>query len=273
MITIAQISDTHFGTEIPSVVNSLQLFLIEKNPDFILLSGDITQRARRSQFHEARKFLEGTGKPYFTIPGNHDLPLFDLLSRLVCPYRLYSKFFGPREFIHVQENIALVGLDATGPERHKMGKLGIPQVTKTLVAARERIGPQGLLLVTVHQPLLTAWAEDRTEELLGERSIATLFSEHKVDAVISGHVHVPLICTSDKAYPTLTHRFIHIGAGTATSYRTREGKPNSFNMIKVDAARSSLEVAQYDYLPLAGTFSLVQEMKFAKEPDGLWIVK
>lgn len=264
MITIAQISDTHFGTEVTDVVGALESSLKELNPDLVLLSGDITQRARKSQFMAAKKFLEATGKPYFTIPGNHDLPLFDIITRFTRPYRFYKDFFGKREFIHVQDNVALVGLDATHPWHHKMGSLNLPHVSRILTEARSKLEPKGLLLVSVHQPLLTAWREDRTEEMIGESKIANLFSEHGVDAVISGHVHVPLICLSDKAYPDLPRSFVHIGAGTAISHRTREGEPNSFNVIQADAAAATINVAQYDYSATTNGFEVIEQMTFAR---------
>lgn len=264
MITFAQISDTHFGTEVTDVVAALERCLKELNPDLILLSGDITQRARKSQFRAAKNFLEATGKPYFTIPGNHDLPLFDLITRFTRPYRFYKDFFGKREFIHVQNNVALVGLDATHPWHHKMGSLNLSHVSRILTDARKKLASKGLLLVSVHQPLLTAWKEDRSEEIIGERAIADLFSEHGVDAVISGHVHVPLICLSDKLYPDLQHPFVHIGAGTAVSHRTREGTPNSFNVIKADAAAATIEVFQYDYSATIDHFELFQHQIFTR---------
>ncbi len=264
MVTIAQISDTHFGTELPDVVAALQSSLKELDPDLIILSGDITQRARKSQFMAAKEFLEETRKPYFTIPGNHDLPLFDIITRFTRPYRFYKDFFGSREFIHVQNNVALIGLDATNPWHHKMGSLNLSHVSRILSETRKKLAPKGLLLVSVHQPLLTAWREDRTEEIIGERAIANLFSEHEVDAVMSGHVHVPLICLSDKTFPDLPRSFVHIGAGTAISHRTREGIPNSFNVIKADAATSTIDAAQYDYSAVTRRFGLVQQQIFAR---------
>lgn len=264
MMRIAQISDTHFGTEIPDVVKALQRSLKELDPDLILLSGDITQRARRSQFQAAMEFLKQTGKPYFTIPGNHDLPLFDIITRFTRPYRFYKDFFGKREFIHVDQNVALVGLDATHPWHHKMGSLDLKHVARILIEARKKLTGKGLLLVSVHQPLITAWEEDRTEEIIGDRGIANLFSEHHVDAVISGHVHVPLICLSDRDYPDLPSPFVHIGAGTAVSHRTREGKPNSFNVIKADGGASTIEAEQYDYSAEADQFKLIQQKTFQR---------
>src|SRR5690606_33289738 len=91
---LAQLSDTHFGTEQPEVVEALVAWMQDHAPDLVIFSGDITQRARRNQFQAARRFIDRIPKHnLLTIPGNHDLPLFDLLRRTINPYGYYCEFF------------------------------------------------------------------------------------------------------------------------------------------------------------------------------------
>src|SRR5687767_2800553 len=93
MTTIAHISDPHFGTIDPPVQDALLAELCRDDVDLIVLTGDITQRARASQFRAAREFLDALSpKPWIAIPGNHDIPLFDVLTRFLRPYRLFNKF-------------------------------------------------------------------------------------------------------------------------------------------------------------------------------------
>lgn len=245
MTLIAHISDTHFGTDIAAVRQALAIYLRDLHPDFIVLSGDITQRARSRQFFAARRFFDTVGSPVFAIPGNHDLPLFNLAARFLNPYHNYKKYFGPREFFHRKQDIAVVGLDATTPLRHTNGRLNFERTRKNLQHARDMIGNDGVLLVAVHQPVLTAWGEDRPEELENSLAITRLFSDMKVDVILSGHVHVPLICTTDKAYPDLPRPFIHSGAGTAVSHRTRAGKPNSFNTLRISEQKIAVTLHQF----------------------------
>lgn len=47
MSVLLQISDTHFGTEQPPVVEALVALATQQRPEIVVLSGDITQRARR----------------------------------------------------------------------------------------------------------------------------------------------------------------------------------------------------------------------------------
>lgn len=92
MTTLLQISDAHFGTEQPPVVQALLQLARGQAPDLVVMSGDITQRARRSQFKAARAFVDQL-KPaaLLTIPGNHDIPLFNLTLRAFAPYSNYSR--------------------------------------------------------------------------------------------------------------------------------------------------------------------------------------
>ncbi len=264
MTLIVQISDPHFGTEIPAVQQALLTYLRTMSPEFVIVSGDITQRARSSQFATARKFFDDVGAPFHAIPGNHDLPLFNLAARLINPYGNYKKAFGTREFFHRIKDVAIVGLDASTKFRHTRGRLIFQRARKDLAHAREMIGETGILLVAVHQPILTAWGEDRPEELLNSDSIANLFSDMRVDAILSGHVHVPLICTTDKAYPKLDRPFVHSGAGTAVSHRTREGKPNSFNSLKI--SENQIEVTLHQFA--AGGFAPVETHLFKRDANG-----
>src|SRR5690606_22609923 len=84
--SILHISDTHFGTQWPAVVDALVALAHNLAPDLVVLGGDVTQRARRAQFRAAVDFLRRLPAPVLAVPGNHDIPLFDLWSRCLRPY-------------------------------------------------------------------------------------------------------------------------------------------------------------------------------------------
>ena len=95
MTLLLQVSDAHFGTERADVVAALEVLVRAQRPDVLVLSGDITQRATRAQFRVARAFIERLGVPVvLAIPGNHDIPLFNLAARLLWPYARYAQAFG-----------------------------------------------------------------------------------------------------------------------------------------------------------------------------------
>ena len=95
MTLLLQVSDPHFGTERSAAVDALVQLVHEQRPDVLLLSGDITQRATHTQFDSARAFVGRLQVPaILAIPGNHDIPLFNLAARLISPYARYMHAFG-----------------------------------------------------------------------------------------------------------------------------------------------------------------------------------
>lgn len=233
MTVIVQISDMHFGTEVPKIVEAAVESIAAIKPDIIVLSGDITQRARPSQFAAAKSFMDGlTASVKLVIPGNHDIPLYDIFTRLIAPYRNYVKVFGKREDSWRGKGIGILCYDATNPLRHTRGEVPRKKLLRRLQAFERQLGEGELLIACAHQPLVTAWEKDIPETLIGREVSAQLWSENNVDLVMSGHVHVPLITTTRKYFPNLPRHFILCGAGTAISSRVRPGAPNSFNLVK-----------------------------------------
>ena len=132
MTTLLQISDAHFGTEQPPVVRALLQMAREQAPDIVVMSGDITQRARRSQFAAARRFVDELKPPALVaIPGNHDIPLFNVAARAFAPYANYSRAFGKDlEPDYESDNLLVVAVNTTRPRRHKDGELSPEQIAR-----------------------------------------------------------------------------------------------------------------------------------------------
>src|SRR5690606_5330878 len=99
------------------------------------------------QYKRARDFFEAMKVPVLAIPGNHDIPLYDVLTRFLHPYRLYRRYFGDCEFRRVIKGVAFVGLDATSRFLHTRGRLDPVHADEALTAARQAAGPQGLVMV------------------------------------------------------------------------------------------------------------------------------
>jgi 3',5'-cyclic AMP phosphodiesterase CpdA len=225
---LLQISDTHFGTEQPQVVEALVALAAQQRPDMVVLSGDITQRTRPAQFRAAKAFVERLGAPVLAIPGNHDIALFDLWARLTRPYARYATAFGTElEPVHASQDWLVVGVNTTRPWRHKNGEVStaqIDRVAKLLTAA----SPTQLRVVVVHQPLAVTEARDRTNLLRGHGDAARAWAEAGADLLMGGHIHLP--------YTLALHGWARalwvVQAGTAVSSRTRPGVPNSVNILR-----------------------------------------
>jgi len=168
MSLVLQISDPHFGTEQPPVVEALVRLVRDQAPTLVVLSGDITQRARRRQFRAAGAFVDRLGAPAtLAIPGNHDIPLFNLAARLFTPYANHCREFGADlEPVFESEQLLVIALNTTRIYRHTDGEVSAAQIAR--VARRlERATPSQLRIVVTHQPVAVTRPQEETNLLHG----------------------------------------------------------------------------------------------------------
>ena len=90
---LLHLSDLHFGTERAGCIQAIQQFCQQYRPEAIVVSGDLTQRARFKQFYHCRQFLDSLHIPYLVVPGNHDIPLYHVWNRFFYPIVRYQSFF------------------------------------------------------------------------------------------------------------------------------------------------------------------------------------
>ena len=258
MSVLLQVSDTHFGTEQPQVVEALVALAAEQRPDVVVLSGDITQRARPAQFRAAKAFVDRLGAPVLAIPGNHDIALFDLWARLARPYARYAAVFGQAlEPVHSTQDLLVIGVNTTRAWRHKNGEVStaqIDRVAKLLTAA----SPRQLRVVVVHQPAAVTQARDRPNLLRGHRAATLAWSAAGADVVMGGHIHLPYTV----ALQGLARRLWVVQAGTAVSSRTRPQAPNSVNLLRWGAASVGRDAQEQNRLE-AGACCLIERWDFA----------
>jgi len=271
MTTMVHLSDTHFGTELPLVMRAVQAAISDIKPDIITITGDLTQRAQPDQFKATQAFLNTLPAAVkFVIPGNHDIPLYNLASRLITPYSNYCAVFGACEAILCYEDIGIIALDATSRWRHTRGILGHKQVIARIKQARSQLSASAILVVCAHQPLAVAWPEDTHNILINAQQTAKLFADHGVDMILSGHVHVPLMVTTDAYFPSLKRRMILSGAGTAISRRTRPNAPNSFNIIRTERMEEKITIhlTLMEYQPKQEAFLATTQKAFSQSSLG-----
>ena len=253
MSVVLHISDTHFGTELPPVVDALVALAAQQHPDLVVLSGDITQRARPSQFRAAKAFVDRLGAPLLAVPGNHDIALFDLWSRLTSPYARYTKAFGGNlEPVHASSDLLVIGVNTTRAWRHKNGEVSSAQIDRVagLLAAAS---PRQLRVVVVHQPIAVVRASDERNRLHGWAAAQQAWARAGADVVMGGHIHLPYVA----ALPGLARPMWVVQAGTALSSRVRSGVPNSVNLLRWPAEGGSCRVEQWDFAADQGAFVCV----------------
>ena len=240
MTTLLQVSDPHFGTERPEVVDALEALARRRRPDLLVLSGDITQRARRAQFAAAARFVERLGIPArLAIPGNHDIPLYDVFTRAFAPYRGFVREFGD-DFapVHESADIAVFGVRTTRRYRHKHGEVSDEQVAG--IAAKLRAVPAEILrVVVVHQPVDLPPERDQNNLLRGR--------DAGVDLILGGHVHLPFLRPLSLTFPDLPRRAWCGQAGTALSHRIRHEANNSVNFVSYRAGDAEAVFERWDF--------------------------
>ncbi len=257
---LLHISDTHFGTEQPHVVEALQRLTDTHRPELVILSGDITQRARRSQFRAAREFMDRLNTPStLAVPGNHDIPLFNVFARAFWPYANYAREFGETSGTYESSRLRVVALNTTRPSRHKNGVLSRAQVEHVAEELR-RAEPGQLRVVVVHQPVAVERPEDQHDCLRGPVTEALArWAEAGADLVLGGHIHLPYVMPLFKRpdAPRLKRRLWAVQAGTAVSSRVREGIANSVNLIRWGGVLPPglCLIERWDYLGSANAFA------------------
>lgn len=228
MSRILHLSDTHFGTEQPALVEALLALAHRLAPDAIVLSGDITQRATVEQFRRARVFLESLpAVPRLVLAGNHDVPLFAFWQRLFTPYARYRTGLGidtlePR--LQLPE-LCVIGVKSTRRRRHIDGEVSRKQVDAVARELRAQ-APGTLKVVVTHQPLWAARPQDLHNRCHGAEAALAAWVEAGADLFLAGHIHWPFAA----ALPPHGQAWA-VNAGTAVSRRVRPGAPNSVNVI------------------------------------------
>lgn len=261
MACLLQISDPHFGTVQPAVMQALVRLAKEQRPDVLVLSGDITQRARVSQFNEARAFCDRLAIPrMLAIAGNHDIPLLNLYQRLFTPYARFLQAFGPvLEPVLSTPLLHVIGVKTTRRWRHKNGEVSAAQIGR-VVAELGRSAPAQLRVVVVHQPVHVLHAEDQHDRLRGWEPAVHAWAGAGADIVMGGHIHLPYVCDLSTRLGGLERRLWCVQAGTALSTRVRQGIPNSVNLLRYEGIGQPLacQLERWDFQAASGQFEYVQ---------------
>lgn len=213
MTCIIHLSDPHFGTENPDLIQPMIEYIAEARPDVVVLSGDLTQRARSAQFARASAFIADLPAPVLSVPGNHDVPLHNMALRLLSPWARYGAGIG-RDLEPVIDigDALIVGINTANPLVWKDGRITRRQCDRLrrLFAAQ----PDRRRIVAMHHPLQGPPHEPPS--LAGAAQATSNFAEMGVEIVLSGHLHFTYAAPLDAAPEILS-----VQAGTCLSTRVR----------------------------------------------------
>lgn len=237
MTRLFHVSDLHFGREDRAAVRWFADTVRAEKPAAVVCTGDLTMRARKAEFAAAADWLRALGVPVTVEPGNHDLPYFNPLARLLDPYRRYRAVEAMLQRPLDLPGVMIVPLKTTA--RLQFRNLSWGRVSRSgLKAALEKLVEKPadtVAIVTCHHPLIRTGFTGHGDTRHGADALA-LLAEAGADAVLSGHVHDAFDVVHQEAGQTVRL----IGAGTL-SERVRTTTP-SFNELRVDAGKLYLTV-------------------------------
>ena len=267
MKTLVHLSDLHFGRVDEALLDPLVESVRAVAPDVVVVSGDLTQRARPSQFRAAAAFLARLPVPQVVVPGNHDVPLYNVLARFFSPLGRFRRYVQPDLTpSHIDAEIAVLGVNTARSLVVKNGRINEEQVA-ALRTGFSSLAPGIVKVVVTHHPFdLAGDVADR--ELVGRAKMAMrVFAECGVDLLLSGHFHVSHSDDSGDRYALAGYEALAVSAGTATSTRGR-GEANSFNVIAL--AKDRIVVERREWREASGKFEVAQREVFLRQARG-WV--
>lgn len=269
MPKILHISDLHFGPPyVPAAGEALLRIAPTLEVDATVVSGDLSQRAKRGEFEQARGFLDRLPKaPMMVIPGNHDVPLYRIVERIFKPHDLYREIITPDlNPLLKLDDVVIVGIDSTSPHR----AIANGRVDRDQLQRCERIfaevPPQAVRMVVAHHHFAPGPGYLRDGTMPKARRAIDSFVEQGVEMILGGHLHHSYIGNSLDFFPG-NHRdrgIIIVQCGTTTSSRGRgrERNENTFNLI--DIGPRMLSVIHYMYFESRGEFAPISRHVFPR---------
>jgi 3',5'-cyclic AMP phosphodiesterase CpdA len=262
--TVVHLSDLHFGDTQDAVVEPLIAKINELTPDLVAVSGDLTQRARTRQFQSARRFLDALPAAKIVVPGNHDVPLYNVFARM-RGLEKYRRHLGQDlEPFYADGEIAVLGVNTARSLAFKGGRINKRQLRRV----QERfcgIDEQAVKMIVSHHPFDLPEAYPPAA-LVGRAGMALVgLAECKVDLFLAGHFHVGLATPTASRFKLGGRLALIVQAGTATSNRGR-GEANSFNVIRVRQPYVSVE--RFEWQSRRQTFVSAASGHFRRNDNG-----
>jgi 3',5'-cyclic AMP phosphodiesterase CpdA len=266
MRTIIHVSDIHFGRIDPATVQPLREAIARAAPDLLAVSGDLTQRARRQEFAAAQAFLESLPFRRLVVPGNHDVPLYNVFVRFLAPLARYRHTItDDLSPVYRDDEMIVVGVNTARSWTWGEGRINARQVDD--VVAQLSDAPRDLIrIVVTHHPFDLPEGV-REERLLGRAAMAMAkLSTAGADLFLAGHLHVSHIGHTAERYQIAGHSALVVQAGTVST-RSRGEQP-SFNVLRIQ--RPHISIARSVWTQTAGVFTETAESSYRHTETG-WI--
>lgn len=255
MRQILHVSDVHFGPFfVPEAAAAVRALIAARRPDLVILSGDLTQRAKPKQFREARDFVDAIPAPTLCVPGNHDVPMYRVWERVFAPYGAYRKHFAEEmEPVFEDDELLVVGINTAFNWTVKDGRFtrqALERVDRLFAAAPAH----QTRLVVAHHHLVPPPRFATQRISCGAFEALRLFAHHRVELVFSGHLHQTWIGNSEEHFPGGERpvRLLHSGTTCSARGRGCERKLQTCNWVVLGDALVTID--NLLFVPAAGRF-------------------
>jgi 3',5'-cyclic AMP phosphodiesterase CpdA len=266
MRTLVHLSDLHFGRVDERLIEPLVARVLELGPDLVVVSGDLTQRARPREFRSARAFLDRLPFARLVVPGNHDIPLYNGFQRFLQPLDKFHRFIeADANPCFIDSEVAVVGVNTARSLTFKGGRINARQLD--LVRARlDGVGAAVTKIVVTHHPFDLPEDWDRRARSVGRAALALeRLAGCGVDLLLAGHFHRSSAEVTAEAVTVGGASALLVQAGTATSTRGR-GESNAFNVLRIAPGHAAIE--RYAWDERRGAFEPCQSRAFTDTATG-----
>jgi 3',5'-cyclic AMP phosphodiesterase CpdA len=264
MRTIVHLSDLHFGRVDAQLLAPLRAQVLALAPDVVVVSGDLTQRAKSEEFIAAKAWLDTLPGPQIVVPGNHDISLYNLYRRFAQPLKRYKRHITEDlSPFYADDEIAVLGVNTARSLTFKDGRVNEEQVAE-IRSKLQGLGEGITRIVVTHHPFDLPHGFDE-DDLVDRAPMAmAAFADSGVDVLLAGHLHASHISSTAARYRIDEYAALVVQAGTATSTRGR-GEVNSFNVVRVESTR--IEVERWGWDRIGAAFSLMKVDTFHRSGD------
>jgi 3',5'-cyclic AMP phosphodiesterase CpdA len=265
MRTIIHLSDLHFGRVDKFLLKPLIAYAEAMNPHVVVVSGDLTQRARSAEFMEARAFLDALPSPKIIVPGNHDVPLYNIFARFARKLTKYRRYItDDLEPFYGDDEVAVLGMNTARSFTFKDGRLSEEQIER-IENRMCAVGESATKILVTHHPF--DFPERSHHKVIVGRAHRAMEAVARcgVHLILSGHLHVSHVGQAASRFKASGRSTLIIQAGTATSIRNR-GEPNAFNVIRANGPELTVDEISWDRA--AGTFIPRATERFTRSAEG-----
>jgi len=215
---IGHISDIHFnyGTDFNEKVYTKAVKILNKiDPDLVFISGDLTTDGLLSEYDLAKQKIKEININLAVVPGNHD--------ERNLGFKLFREVFGETDFIHKYDDINLVALASSEPDKDD-GRLGRGRHERIKKAIKNK---NKMNIIGFHHHLIPVPNSGREANIIEDAGeTLDIILKNEIPLVLMGHRHVP--------WAVKIHKTLLVNAGTFSCNRTRAHLGYTFNIIDIN---------------------------------------